>query len=102
MYQNALRTDPYRWLGDLGAPATLIRAPTGTRGDMMDFSQSPTWTGLGPHLGAVRDELWDANSHFIPMEDPARVAALLAEATANQRSEDRRVGKKGGGKGKIR
>src|SRR3546814_7061644 len=88
MYQNALRTDPYRWLGDLGAPATLIRAPTGTRGDMMDFSQSPTWTGLGPHLGAVRDELWDANSHFIPMEDPARVAALLAEATATQRSEE--------------
>src|SRR3546814_18220745 len=25
MYQNALRTDPYRWLGDLGAPATLYR-----------------------------------------------------------------------------
>jgi len=84
MYQNALRTDPYRWLGDVGAPVTVIRAPTGERGDAMDFSQSPTWTGLGPHLGAVRDELWAGNSHFIPMEDPARVAALLAETMANQ------------------
>src|SRR3546814_2402948 len=77
MYQNVLRTDPYRWLGDLATPVTLIRAPAGMRGDTMDFSQSPTWTGLGPYLGAVRDELWEANSHFIPMEDPARIAALL-------------------------
>lgn len=84
MYQNALRTDPYAWLGSLGAPVTLIRAPSGPRDGAMDFSQSPTWPGLGSHLRAVRDELWSANSHFIPMEDPARVAALLAAIMANQ------------------
>src|SRR3546814_16900246 len=83
MYQNVLRTDPYRWLGVLATPVTLIRAPAGMRGDTMDFSQSPTWTGLGPYLGAVRDEMWEANSHFIPMEDPARIAARLAEVIAN-------------------
>ena len=78
MYQNALRTDPHAWLGAVTTPVTLIRAPTGTRGDAMDFSLSPTWTGLGPALHAGRDELWDAHSHFIPMEAPGRVADLIA------------------------
>ncbi|HMQ20191.1 MAG TPA: alpha/beta hydrolase [Sphingopyxis sp.] len=78
MYQNALRTDPYAWLGDLAMPVTLVRAPAGERDGALDFSQSPTWTGLGPHIGAVRDELWPEHSHFIPMEAPERVAALIA------------------------
>ncbi len=78
MYQNALRTDPHIWLGDMSAPVSLIRAPQGERGDMMDFSQSPTWPGLGAALHAVRDELWAEHSHFIPMEAPARVADLIA------------------------
>ena len=60
-------------------PSTLIRAPTGERGGELDFSLSPTWTGLGPAIGAERDELWDEHSHFIPMEAPARVARLLAD-----------------------
>src|SRR3546814_2825924 len=42
MYQNALRTDPYAWMDGVAAPVTLIRATAGSRGDAMDFSQSPT------------------------------------------------------------
>lgn len=79
VYQNALRTSPHEWLHYLDVPSTLVRAPTGERGGPLDFSTSPTWTGLGPAIGAVRDELWAEHSHFIPMEAPARVAALLAE-----------------------
>jgi lipase len=84
MYQNVLRTDPHAWLGDIAAPVTLIRAPAGERGDMVDFSQSPTWIDLGPAMGAVRDELWAEHSHFIPMEAPGRVARLLAELAIDQ------------------
>jgi lipase len=79
VYQNALRTSPHEWLQYLSVPSTLIRAPTGERGGELDFSLSPTWTGLGPAIGAERDELWGDHTHFIPMENPARVAALLAE-----------------------
>lgn len=79
VYQNALRTNPHEWLHYLAAPSTVIRAPTGERGGPLDFSLSPTWTGLGAAIGAERDELWAEHSHFIPMEAPARVAALLAE-----------------------
>ena len=77
VYQNALRTSPHEWLHYLATPSTVIRAPTGERGGELDFSLSPTWIGLGPAIGAERDELWADHSHFIPMENPARVAALL-------------------------
>lgn len=79
IYQNATRINPHEWLHCLAVPSTVIRAPTGERGGALDFSLSPTWTGLGAAIGAGRDELWSDNSHFIPMENPARVAALLAE-----------------------
>ena len=78
VYQNALRTSPHEWLHYLATPSTVIRAPTGERGGELDFSLSPTWTGFGAAIGATRDELWAEHSHFIPMENPARVAALLA------------------------
>ena len=78
VYQNALRTSPHEWLHYLATPSTVIRAPTGERGGALDVSLSPTWIGLGPAIGAERDELWAEHSHFIPMEAPARVAALLA------------------------
>ena len=79
VYQNALRTSPHEWLQYLTTPSLVIRAPTGERGGLLDFSLSPTWTGLGPAIGAERDELWSDHSHFIPMENPARVGALLTE-----------------------
>lgn len=84
VYQNALRTDPHAWLGDITAPVSVIRARTGERAGELDFSLSPTWPGLGARLGAVRDEQWADLSHFIPMEAPERVAALLADLVVNQ------------------
>ncbi|WP_232003502.1 alpha/beta fold hydrolase [Sphingopyxis sp. FD7] len=80
VYQNALRTNPHDWLPQMAAPVSLIRARTGERAGHLDFSVSPTWPGLGAALGAVRDEQWSDQSHFIPMEAPARLAALLATA----------------------
>lgn len=80
VYQNALRTNPHYWLERLTVPASVIRARTGERAGNLDFSVSPTWPGLGSAIGAVRDEQWTDQSHFIPMEAPGRLAALLAEA----------------------
>ncbi|MDZ3831569.1 MAG: alpha/beta hydrolase [Sphingopyxis sp.] len=78
VYQNALRTDPYGWLGAVTVPVSVIRARTGEREGNLDFSVSPTWPELGATVGAVRDEQWAELSHFIPMEAPARLADLLA------------------------
>lgn len=78
VYQNALRTNPHDWLPRITAPVTVIRAKTGERAGNLDFSVSPTWPGLGAALGAVRDEQWADQSHFIPMEAPQRLADLIA------------------------
>lgn len=78
VYQNALRTNPHDWLGAVGAPVSVIRARTGERAGNLDFSVSPTWPGLGAAIGAVRDEQWADQSHFIPMEAPQRLADLIA------------------------
>jgi lipase len=77
IYQNAQRTSPYDWLNRIEAECTILRAPTAERGGEMDFSNSPTWLGLGAEMGAVQDLLWAENSHFIPMEAPEKVAELL-------------------------
>ncbi len=80
VYQNALRTNPHDWLERPTVPASVIRARTGERAGNLDFSVSPTWPGLGRAIGAVRDEQWADQSHFIPMEAPGRLAALVAAA----------------------
>lgn len=78
VYLNALRTKPHLWFDRIVAPVSVIRAKTGERAGNLDFSVSPTWPGLGAALGAKRDEQWADLSHFIPMEAPERVAALIA------------------------
>ncbi len=78
VYQNALRTDPHGWLAQIITPVSVIRARGGERAGNLDFSVSPTWPGLGAALGAVRDEQWADQSHFIPMEAPQRLADLVA------------------------
>lgn len=78
IYQNAQRTSPYDWAGQIQARTTILRAPTSDRKGEMDFSSSPTWPGAGKAFGAEQDILWAANSHFIPMESPAETAALIA------------------------
>ena len=45
-----------------------------------NISVSPTAPGLGTAIGAVRDEQWTDQSHFIPMEAPQRLADLIATA----------------------
>ncbi len=78
VYQNALRTNPHDWLPRIDTPVSVIRARTGERAGNLDFSVSPTWPGLGAAFGAVRDEQWADQSHFIPMEAPQRLADLVA------------------------
>lgn len=79
VYLGSWRTDPYGFVGDIRCPTTVIRAKQGERGGMMDFSNSPTWAGLAAVIPGARDLHWTDRSHFIPMEDPARLAALVTQ-----------------------
>jgi hypothetical protein len=79
VYLSSAISDPYAFVGDILCPTTVIRAKQLERTGVMDFSNSPTWPGLAAMLPDSRDLHWDDRSHFIPMEDPARLASLVAQ-----------------------
>jgi lipase len=62
----------------LDLPVLVVRAKQPpTERDAMDFSFSPTWPGLAQALRRGRDLHWADRSHFMPMEIPQRVAAVI-------------------------
>lgn len=79
VYMGSWSSNPYDFVGSIACPTTVVRAKQGERGGMMDFSNSPTWAGLATVIPDARDLHWSDRSHFIPMEDPARLAALVAQ-----------------------
>ncbi|MFM6853753.1 MAG: hypothetical protein ACKOUM_06700, partial [Sphingopyxis sp.] len=60
-------------------PVAILRGRTGERKGPVDFSVSPTWPALAGAFANGRDEQWDDCTHFIPMEQPARTAARIAQ-----------------------
>jgi pimeloyl-ACP methyl ester carboxylesterase len=70
----------------LEIPVLLLRAkePPSDR-NVMDFSSSPTWPGLVKELRKGREIHFRDHTHFLPMEIPERIAALIrAEACGSQ------------------
>jgi len=62
----------------LDLPVTILRAklPPPDR-EIMDFSSSPTWPGLVHEFRRGREIHLADRSHFIPLETPGEVAALI-------------------------
>lgn len=79
VYISSAASDPHSFVGDIACPALVIRAKQSERSGMMDFSNSPTWPGLAETLRFGRDLHWADRSHFIPMEDPLRLATLVVQ-----------------------
>lgn len=69
----------YDLLPRLTLPVTLLRAAPDPQ-DFYNFAASPTWPGLADALPDAREIYLPGMSHFIPMEDPELVAAIIREA----------------------
>ncbi len=78
-YMGAWRNDPYPWIGQVACPTTILRARNAERKGPMDFSSSPTGPDLWKNFPNARDLQWPDVSHFIPMEAPDRLAALIGQ-----------------------
>lgn len=78
-YMGAVRRDPLPLLANLTMPVTVLRARVAERAGALDFSISPTWPELAAHLPRGRDLHWQDQSHFIPMDTPDRLAALIRD-----------------------
>lgn len=62
-------------------PTTLLRARyTGL--SITDLSASPTWPGLAGAIADCREHYYPEMNHFIPMQDPALVAAHIRDMLA--------------------
>ena len=73
----------YESVRGLDIPVTVVRARPPAPGAVMDFSSSPTWPGLAQAFPQGREIFWPDCSHFIPMQKPDEVVALIAaEITA--------------------
>ena len=76
IYSGSAGRDVYAAIGSIRIPVTVLRAPPRTdQAGPMDFSQSPTWPGLAAAFPNGRDVLAAHLTHFIPMQEPALVAA---------------------------
>lgn len=77
-YMGSWRNNPYDWIGAITCPTTILRARNAERQGPMDFSISPTAPDLSAAIAGAKDLHWPEISHFIPMEVPDRLAALIA------------------------
>lgn len=81
-YMGSWRNNPYGWVGNIACATTVLRARNAERSGPMDFSISPTAPNLATHIAGARDLHWPEVSHFIPMEQPERLAELVRKLVA--------------------
>ena len=69
----------YDYVRALDIPVTVVRAKLPGADAMMDWSSSPTWPELAGQFAQGRDVHWSDCTHFIPMQRPDEVVAMLVE-----------------------
>lgn len=80
-YMGNAAFDPLKAAASIDCPVTVLRARTAERTGALDFSISPTWPGVASVFRHGRDEQWTDCTHFVPMEAPERLAALIQAET---------------------
>ena len=73
----------YQAVRKLALPVLVLRAkePPPDR-DIMDFAHSPTWPGLAGEFKNGREIHYPDHTHFLPMEIPDRITAIIHEELA--------------------
>lgn len=81
VYLGNTATNVYELIPNIQIPVTILRAPPRDWGAQagMDFDKSPTDPNLYTHFADATDVLLPQLTHFIPMQDPALVAAYVTD-----------------------
>ncbi len=79
----------YNAIRSLDTPVLILRAkePPADR-DLMDFSASPTWPGLVNEFKQGREIYYPEHTHFLPMEIPDQVTAIIRDEIGLSSSDD--------------
>jgi pimeloyl-ACP methyl ester carboxylesterase len=79
IYTSSLNTNIYERIPFVECHVKVVRAESrGIQAARKDFSLSPTWPELAGQFVRGEDKYLPEYSHFMPMENPALVAAIIA------------------------
>lgn len=82
IYTGTMKHDIHELLGRIDIPVAVLRAPPRIDSESMDFLASPTWPELANQFVQGRDVFLPHLTHFIPMQEPALVAAFIEDHDA--------------------
>jgi pimeloyl-ACP methyl ester carboxylesterase len=68
----------YPEIAGIAQPVTVIRAGNARRPGVFDLNTSPTAENLASYFAHATDEVYEDCTHYIPQEQPARVAEEIA------------------------
>lgn len=90
IYMGSSGRDIYDKIDTISIPVKVLRARqrTGERNhQQMDFSTSPTWSGLAERFQHGEDIPLPELTHFIPMQDPQLVADHIKNSLTEQAAQ---------------
>ena len=79
VYMGSLIHNPYPALANIACHVTILRAPGAKFGEEIDFTKSPTAPKLVESFADGQDIYMPDITHFMPMQDPLRIAKILIE-----------------------
>ena len=77
VYATSLTVDPWPLIENIDQPVKVLRAPQLAPGKAFDFASSPTPPELADSFADGTDVYLPDLTHFMPMQDPARIANLI-------------------------
>jgi len=84
IYTASLDINIFDYIRSVEVPVTVIRAEAlGIEAAAKDFSASPTWPELASQFAHGHDKYLPEYSHFMPMENPAFAASLIASGVTH-------------------
>ncbi len=77
IYTGSSGRDIHDLFATITVPVAVLRGEKRVRAETMDFLASPTWERLADQFPKGRDVYLPTLTHFIPMQDPERVARFI-------------------------
>lgn len=79
VYATSGSVNPWPLMDQIDQPVTILRAPQIKQEGMFDFASSPTPPELADNFINGTDIYLPDLTHFMPMQDPERIAGLILE-----------------------
>ncbi len=77
IYATSTSVDPWPMIGKITQPVPVLRAAQFKQDGAFDFASSPTPPGLAEEFAHGTDIYLPDLTHFMPMQDPGRIANLI-------------------------